>query len=98
MCEYVKENLCTIIQAPCPYVYFCNKVNDWRPNKAMPKNCKIKLQQETPKGYYRVRQERKGYLYVEVGDITIKALNPFDYVPTFVKVTKLKNGEYRIKK
>ena len=51
-----------------------------------------------PKGYYRVRFERRGYLYVDFGDKTVAIKNPFEDVPEFVKVSKLKNGTYRLKK
>ena len=98
MCEYVKDNICTISKEICPFVYFCNKAKTWRPLKSMSGNCKVKLQAEVPKGYYRVRQARKGYLYVDIDNVTHNILNPFDDVPLFVKATKLKNGSWRLRK
>lgn len=64
----------------------------------MPTNCKVKMAKEAPKGYYKVREERKGYLYVDINDMTVKILNPFDEVPTYVKISKSKSGQYIIKK
>lgn len=98
MCEYVKDDICEITASQCPYIYWCNKINGWKANTAMPSNCKIKLNIEVPKGYYRVREERKGYLYVDIDNQSIKIKNPFIDIPLYVKVSKTKNGEYRIKK
>lgn len=98
MCEYVKENLCTLTNTQCPYMYYCEKRSSWQPNKAMPKSCKQKVLQEIPKGCYRVREERKGFLYVDVDNQTIKFVNPFETVPPYVKLSKSKDGTYHIKK
>lgn len=97
MCEYVIKNQCTLTNENCPFVYFCHKSNSWLPNKAMPKNCNVKLNAEVPIGYYRIREERKGYLYVDIDDHTYKILNPFKDVPLYVKATKTKNG-WKLKK
>lgn len=64
---------------------------------SMPKNCKVQDSIKPPKGWYKVRMERKGYLYVDINNQTIKLSNPFDYVPIFVKISKLKNGSFKIK-
>lgn len=42
--------------------------------------------------------ERKGYLYIDIKGHTYKILNPFEEVPLYVKVTKLKNGEWKLRK
>ena len=79
-------------------MYFCYKSNSWKPSKTMPLDCKIKQTAAIPKGYYYVRMERKGYLYIDIDGITYKILNPFDEIPLYVKATKLKNGRWRLKK
>lgn len=99
MCEKLKVNMCLITNDRCPYTYYCNNEGQWKPSKSMPINCKIKRfsQTEAPEGFYCVREERKGYLYVDIGDTTYKLKNPFDYIPAYVKITKTKNG-YKIRK
>ena len=93
MCEYVKnENKCSINNQPCPYMYFCSTHQIWKPLKSMPINCNMKKKAEAPKGYTVVRDERKGWLYLDVDNQTIMLKNPFDYVPRFVKLSKTKEG------
>lgn len=96
MCEYVKENKCSITSQICPYMYYCDKIQSYRASNYMPTNCKVKKNIAIPNGYCRVRQERKGYLYIEYGDFVIKAKNPFDYRPLYVKVEKTESGEYKL--
>ena len=62
----------------------------------MPKNCKVQTSVKN-NGKYRVRNYRKGFLYVDINDITYKLENPFDFVPDSVDVQK-KNGIYKVKK
>ena len=92
MCNYVRENRCLVTEQVCPYMYYCEKIHGFKPSPAMPSECKIKQQAEIPKGYYRVRDVRKGYLYIDVDDETIKVKNPFDSVPLYVKVSRTKTG------
>lgn len=96
MCEYVKENKCSITSQICPYMYYCDKIQSYRASNYMPTNCKVKKNIAIPNGYCRVRQERKGYLYIEYGDFVIKVKNPFDYRPLYVKVEKTESGEYKL--
>lgn len=98
MCSYLNVNKCSINDSQCPYVYFCNKKKSWVPLSSMPENCKVKENISIPKGCYKVRMERKGYLYVDIKGQTYKILNPFSDVPLYVKATKLKNGGWRLKK
>lgn len=98
MCEYNKLNKCLITNDICPYVFFCNKQNIWKPLKSMPTQCKIKNKLMIPKGYYKVRMERKGYLFIDIDNITIKVKNPFEDIPIFVKASKLKNGTWKLRK
>lgn len=97
MCKYVKVNKCSITEENCPFMYFCNKVNDWRPMNSIPKKCKVQDSIELPRGWSKVRMQRKGYLYIDIKGQTIKIQNPFDYIPIMVKISKLKNGEWKIK-
>lgn len=96
MCNYARENKCAITEEYCPYVYFCTKRNIWKMSSNAPEKCRIKEQYEIPKGYYKVQFERKGKLYVVVGDQTIPIANPYDYVPVFVKLRKNKEGKFYI--
>lgn len=98
MCEYVKQNKCSITNEVCPWMYYCSRHQTWKVSKNMPKECNVKANFEVPKGYYRVREERKGYLYVDIDGCTYKIKNPFDGVPLYVKATKLKSGEWRLRK
>lgn len=63
----------------------------------MPKECKINSNQDAPKGYNKVLFERKGFLYISNENQTIKIKNPYDYIPSFVKIFKTKD-EWKIKK
>ena len=58
----------------------------------MPQECKVKQAIEIPVGYCRVRDERKGWLYIDINNETIKIKNPFDDIPLYVKVSKTKSG------
>lgn len=97
MCNYVTENKCNITNETCPYMNPCPKTGGYLPSRSMPVNCKVKLNAEIPQGYYRVREERKGYLYVDIGEFTQKIANPFDDVPLYVKAIKTKTG-WKLKK
>lgn len=100
MCNHIyNAHFCNITKEQCPYMYYCSKVSNWRENTQTPKQCKVAMKAETPKGYCRVALARHGYLYVDFGNVNIKVLNPFgDETPQFVKVRKLKNGTYKISK
>lgn len=97
MCDYAEANKCKISGDICPWRYLCPQTGDWRDNKYMPDDCKIKRQADVPAGYYRVREERKGWLYIDVDNYTIRVKNPFDHIPLYVRARKLKSGEYKIR-
>ena len=63
----------------------------------MPQDCPQASKAEIPSGYYNVRMIKGDWLYVDLGDRTIKVKNTLSYAPKFVKLIK-RNGEYRIKK
>jgi hypothetical protein len=50
-----------------------------------------------PSGYSKVVFEKKGFLYIDVDNETIKIKNPYDYTPLYVKLFKSK-GEWKIRK
>ena len=97
MCNYVKENKCLITSQVCPYVYYFDKTRGYKPSSNMPQDCKVKQTAEIPAGYCRVRDVRKDYLYIDYGEITIKVKNPFDYTPLYVRVRRMKSGEYKLR-
>ena len=97
MCNYLKENKCSILNNNCPWVYYCNKKSMWI-FKQEGKNCKVLKGLDVPSGYYLVKFERRGRLYIDInGQIEIIP-NPFNDVPLYVKAVKLKNGKWRLKK
>lgn len=96
MCNFVKENQCSITKQICPYVYYCNKNQRWMPSKFMPTDCKIKISQDAPPGYYKVCYEKRGNLYISVNGYIEIYKNPYDFIPNFVKL-KNKNGKKYIK-
>lgn len=69
----------------CNYSKFCNLQNKFILNDRW-ENCKVKDLKDIPKGSNRVLFERKGYLYVEYKDTTIKVKNTFKSVPDYVYV------------
>lgn len=99
MCSYLNlsNGVCNITNQSCPYTYFCNRTYTIQPSKNIPDNCKIKQNRECPIGYYKVCFERRGKLYVQVNEYVELIDNPYDFVPSFVKLTKLKNGNCKIK-
>lgn len=96
MCEYVNGNQCRILHDSCPYMYYCTKTQGYRPSRNMPTDCNVKANVKTPKGYYKVIHERKGYLYIDYKGNGIQVPNPFDEVPLYVKVRKNRNGQYTV--
>lgn len=99
MCEYsnLSNGQCNITKNICPYVYFCNKKQIYKRNSAMPSNCKIKESIEIPKGYYKVCFERRGKLYISVNDVIEIVSNPYNFTPIYIKMTRMKNGNWKIK-
>lgn len=97
MCEYTNKNTCLLTHEVCPWRYLCPKTGEWKDNNYMPENCKVKQRFVVPDGYSRVVEERKGWLYVDLGDMMIRVKNPFDHTPLYVRVRKMKSGEYKLR-
>ena len=98
LCNYiVNYNQCSIIHKNCPFIFYCKKENTWKEIQGI-KSCKQRKNKETPAGYCKVIQERNGYLYIDNNGFGIKVLNPFNDTPEFVRLFKLKNGKWRLKK
>ena len=98
MCEYSIENKCKITKENCPFVYWCDKFQMWKPNKYMPKNCKVKqMNVNQYNGKYKVGFHHNGYLYVNINNEPHKLENPFNFIPDYVEIEK-KDGVYIVKK
>lgn len=100
MCEFVDltTGKCKICDKLCGFVYYCIKIGQYKPTQSMPDNCTLKQDKNIPDGYSVVKMERKGFLYIVKDDIMIKVKNPFDDVPMYVKATKNKAGQWKLKK
>ena len=96
-CIYRENNNCKKINNICPWVSWCAKINGWKERAGMEKYCKYLRSKEAPDGYCIVEFEKKGFLYVLIGDETLKIKNPFSFIPDYVKVYKSK-GVWKIKK
>lgn len=96
-CIYRNGGDCTYTNLRCPWVMWCAKVQGWKERAGMEKYCKYKTEKKIPDGYYKVEFEKKGYLYILFENHTLKILNPYDYVPDFVKLYK-NRGNWKIKK
>ena len=97
MCKYVQENMCSVTNSVCPWMYRCPQDGLWKPNNYMPQDCPQAINADVPHGYYRVRMTKNNWLYVDLGDRTIKVKNTLSYVPNYVKLIKRKTG-YVVKK
>lgn len=94
MCEYIKENKCSLQNTVCPFVYWCSKINNYKNTRYM-NDCKIKKRANVPHEYYEVCFSRHGDLYINVKNQTIVIKNIYDDVPNYVKLRKSK-GKYTI--
>ena len=99
-CIYRNNNMCTVVDNVCPWIYYCGKIGGYKEREGVDKYCMYKKQEvknNAPDGYYSVNFERKGFLYIAFNDQTLKLANPFDYVPEYVKLYQSK-GVWKIKK
>lgn len=91
MCDYVNTNKCTITGDCCPYIYWCDKINNWRELKSKPKVCQIeaRVPKSAPNGYCRVLFSKHGNLYVDRGDEAVIVKNTLDHTPEFVMLKRV---------
>lgn len=88
--------VCSKNNSPCAFVKRCYKELTWKESKYM-EGCKIRMVVNIPDGAYKVKFERKGKLYIDLGEKTICLDNIYDNIPDYVFLTKRK-GEYKLKK
>ena len=96
--------VCNITKQRCSAVRYCAKVGDIINTDNYDKNCVVYKEKvsnigKTDQLTNKVILERRGKLWVETDDVETVVIveNPYDYVPSFVKLIKKQNGEYFIK-
>lgn len=94
---------CNINKEVCPFVRYCPTVRDIINLDNIDKSCKIYIEQEENIGYStktpdKVLMSNGSKLWVKnkAIDQVFIVENPYDYVPTFVKLLQDENGEYYI--
>ena len=102
MCEYCEKGsyygfcVCIKNNEICPFMRRCNIEHEWLPIDSM-NTCSLREPKgviELNKNEYKVRFEKDGYLYIEMGDMVIQKRNPYDYVPNKVEMVKIDNELY----
>ena len=80
----------------CPLIRYCSKIKDFINIDAYDKKCKYFIKGETMKREFenKVLFEKKHKLYIEINDTIITVENPFEYIPEFVKLVKVKSEYY----
>ena len=100
MCKYRIRNKCSLTEVICPWAFWCGNVRDYKERDSYKTYCKILKDatvKEKPDGYYDVKFERHGYLYVDFNGEVIKVENIFNDIPKFVKIKKTKTSYKVIK-
>lgn len=98
MCDFREQNKCKVNNGICPWVYYCDRVRAWKELSKAPKTCRLSEDAKIPNGFSKVVYERRGYLYIRTKNEMIKILNPYDYIPEYVKIYKSENDEWKIEK
>lgn len=102
MCEYCEKGsyhgFCTCLKSGdiCPFMRRCGIEHTWLPIDSM-NSCSLRQPErviELKNGEYKVRFEKGGDLYIEVGDIVIQKANPYDYIPEKVELVRVDNEMY----
>ena len=85
---------CSLINNKCPFVYYCNKIRQFKPLESFPKKCKMinKSNAIYGKNIFKVEFEKRGKLYINYNGVIKIISNPFNYIPSFVKIQE-NNGE-----
>lgn len=96
--KYTEICNCNITNKICPLMRKCSTDMVWKPTKTY-ETCSIYQENayKIPTGYFKVRFENKGYLYVEHKDgVVLRIKNPNENeIPKCVKIKKEK-GEFCI--
>ena len=95
--DYRAKLYCSVNGKPCVHSTLCLRQGRYIESSGM-ENCSIMLsniKKDIPNGSSYVRFEKKGFLYIEHGDIVIKVKNTIDTKQDYVYVKKI-NGEYVI--
>lgn len=69
----------------CEYSKFCQLQNKFILNDRW-EQCSVKDEKDIPSGSNRVLFERKGFLYIDLNDKTIKVKNTFNHIPDYVYI------------
>ena len=102
MCEYCEKGsyygFCVCVKSGdiCPFMRRCNIEHEWLPIDLMDA-CSLRKPKEVielNKNEYKVRFEKDGYLYIEIGDVVIQKRNPYDHVPSKVEMVRIDNELY----
>lgn len=92
--------LCSKSNESCPFTRYCNKVNKIIPNDRSGyrmEDCRLSKLKDIPKDSYRIRFERKGFLYIEKDNQVIKVKNTLkDKVEDYVYMKEDIDGTYLI--
>lgn len=100
MCEYCEIGsyfgFCTCIKSheTCPFMRRCNVEHKWLPIDSMDV-CRLRQPERSmvlKNNEYKVRFEKEGDLYIEMGDYVIQKKNPYDYIPEKVTLIEV-DGE-----
>lgn len=100
MCEYCEIGsyfgLCTCMKSHevCPFMRRCNVEHKWLPIDSMDV-CTLRQPERSivlKNNEYKVRFEKDGDLYIEMGDYVIQKKNPYDDIPEKVTLIEV-DGE-----
>lgn len=99
MCKYREGQICNITHSNCPWAYWCGHISAFKERESCKKYCKLlkEEEQKVPEGHYKVKFERHGFLYIDFNNQILKIKNPFEDVPSFVKIKKYKTS-YKLAK
>ena len=97
MCEYCEIGsyfgLCTCVKSHevCPFMRRCNVEHKWLPIDSMDV-CTLRQPERSivlKNNEYKVRFEKDGDLYIEMGDYVIQKKNPYDDIPEKVTLIEV---------
>ena len=89
---------CLKTDGVCPFTRYCTIIGKMIPNDRKyytMEDCNLKNEKVLENGEYKVRFEKKGFLYVEINDSVKMFKNIFNDIPVSVKLVFV-DGEYYI--